>query len=67
MSKSKKHSPIQSENDSLVEQIPKELMGQAIRELVELAQKKEARSKESNSQNEGYLLQDPPSGCIKVD
>ena len=28
---------------------------------------KEARSRQSDSKNEGYLLQDPPPGCIKVD
>ena len=67
MSKSKKHSPKQSEVGSIVEQVPQDKMDKLIDGLIELAQKKEARSKESNPQNEGYLLQDPPSGCIKVD
>ena len=53
MRKSKKHFPKQSEVGSIEEQVPQDKMDKLIDGLIELAQKKEARSKESNSQNEG--------------
>ena len=44
MNKSKKHSPMQSEQGSLVEQIPDDKMAAAVRSLIQLAESKQNQS-----------------------
>ena len=55
MSKSKKHSPIQTETEpSIISQIPREHMKTAIEELVAIAQARKAKQASELSREEQY-------------
>ena len=62
MTKSKKHSPMQTEMESVLEQVPSDKMDDFVQGLVDLMEKKKARLKKKE-EKESYrtdVLMDPP-------
>ena len=66
MTKSKKHSPQQSETESILSQVPQDKMALFVQELRELMrQKKQAPSDKTNSTSEEQVIMDEAGASLE--
>jgi hypothetical protein len=61
MTKSKKHSPIQSESDSILSQVPEDKMEAFADGLAELMEKRQSKPAGNSRSTSGILNQDDPN------
>ena len=64
MTKSKKHSPQQTEMESVLEQVPSDKMDDFVQGLVDLMEKKKARLKKEEESYRTDVLYEPPAPKI---